>query len=231
MHLLNRLHIANLSLLVRLSLAVLMVWTTILMANQQDWIPQKLIDATHKKFGRSASRALVRWNDFMVDAAKIKDEDDLLKKVNDFFNREVPYVSDQKHWNKSDYWATPVEALISKGGDCEDYAIAKYYTLVKLGVPAEKLRITYVMALDYDVAHMVLAYYPKPDAIPVVLDNLKKRIIRADKRRDLKPVYSFNAEGLWLETMKNRAQARGNPNELDRWMDLKIRMAGLGLPI
>lgn len=202
-----------------------------LAANQQDWVPQRLIDAVRAEFGKSSSRSLERWRDFMEKASRTKDEEDLLVKVNDFFNREVPYISDKKHWKKSDYWATPVEALITNGGDCEDYAIAKYYTLVRLGVPVDKLRITYVMAVKYDIAHMVLAYYPKPDAIPLILDNMDKWISRADRRRDLKPVYSFNTNDLKLEESGKHLRASSDPNELDRWVGLKKRMARLGLPI
>lgn len=202
-----------------------------LAANQQEWVPQRLIDAVRVQYGKSSSKSLERWREFMEENSQTRDEEELLEEVNDFFNREVPYVSDQKHWNKRDYWATPVESLITNGGDCEDYAIAKYYTLLRLGISAEKLRITYVMALKFDIAHMVLAYYPKPDSIPLILDNLSGWISPADKRKDLKPVYSFNTDGLWLERAKNKVNRRGNSNELDLWMDVKIRMTRMGLPL
>ena len=57
------------------------------------------------------------------------------------------FIDDIIHWNKVDYWATPIEFLASHGGDCEDFAIAKYFTLIQLGIPEEQLTLTYVKAL------------------------------------------------------------------------------------
>ncbi|ELW9228712.1 transglutaminase-like cysteine peptidase [Morganella morganii] len=82
--------------------------------------------------------------------------------VNRFFNRRLRFRDDIVIWNQEDYWASPVEALRKGAADCEDYAIAKYFTLRHLGVPGEKLRITYVKALHLNKAHMVLTYYPTP---------------------------------------------------------------------
>lgn len=65
-------------------------------------------------------------------------------RVNQFFNSRIRFVDDMTVLGQEDYWATPVEALRKKGaGDCEDYALAKYFTLRELGVPASQLRITY----------------------------------------------------------------------------------------
>ena len=58
----------------------------------------------------------------------------------------LPWISDDEHWGKRDYWATPIEMLATNGGDCEDFSIAKYLTLTQLRVPSDKLRITYVRA-------------------------------------------------------------------------------------
>jgi len=123
----------------------------------------------------------------------------ILRKVNNFINT-VPYISDIEHWKVDNYWATPVEFVASSGGNCKDYAIAKYMTLKELGVPVERLRITYVSALSVHEAHMVLAYYPTPDADPWILDNMIAEIKHAAKRTDLAPVYSFNDDDLWNGT-------------------------------
>lgn len=114
-----------------------------------------------------------------------------LKMVNDFFNQKVKFESDAHIWNKNDYWATPMQTLSIKRGDCEDYSIAKYFTLAAAGVPEDKLRLMYVQALKYNQAHMVLAYYPSPEAEPLVLDNLNPEILPASARADLRPVYSL----------------------------------------
>ena len=160
-----------------------------------------------------------------------EDEDSKLRRVNDFFNRNVKYVSDEKHWGQKDYWATPYESLTTQGADCEDFVIAKYYTLKELGVEVEKMRITYVKALRINQAHMVLTYFPTPDAIPLVLDNLVGKIYSASRRTDLEPVYSFNGSGMWLERMKGQGVRMGNPNKLDLWTGLRLRMAAQDMEI
>lgn len=126
-----------------------------------------------------------------------KDVQTQLLEVNRFFN-QFEYREDHDHWGEQDYWATPSEFLGTHQGDCEDFVISKYFTLRKLGVPDERLYLTYVKALKQNVAHMVLSYFETPASIPQVLDNYDPRIVSADRRRDLLPVYSFNAQSLFL---------------------------------
>ncbi len=123
-----------------------------------------------------------------------------------------------------DYWATPIELLATHGGDCEDFAIAKYITLRALNIPDQKLRITYVKALDLNQAHMVLTFYDTPGSIPQVLDNLITEIKPANLRQDLEPVYSFNGSGLWLTNTGGDDQKLGSANELNMWRDLVARL-------
>ncbi|WP_197479414.1 transglutaminase-like cysteine peptidase, partial [Oleiphilus sp. HI0132] len=81
-------------------------------------------------------------------------------------------------------WATPLEFLATNAGDCEDFSIAKYFTLREMGIPDDMIKITYVKALELNQAHMVLAYYPTPDAEPLILDNLINEIKPAGQRTD-----------------------------------------------
>ena len=120
-----------------------------------------------------------------------------LREINRFFN-QFEYREDRDHWGEEDYWATPGEFIGTARGDCEDFVVAKYFALRRLGVPDERLYLTYVKALRQNVAHMVLSYFPTPSSIPQILDNYDPRILRADKRKDLLPVYSFNARSLFL---------------------------------
>jgi predicted transglutaminase-like cysteine proteinase len=136
--------------------------------------------------------------------------------VNGFFN-QVPYFSDLQHWGVEDYWATPSEMLGSFGGDCEDYSVGKYLSLKEMGVPVEKLRITYVRALQRGESHMVLAYYPTPEADPLILDNLNPEIRPASQRSDLEPVYSFNDDDLWTAAGSGR---KGGASNVRLWRDL-----------
>ena len=123
--------------------------------------------------------------------------DKQLAGVNEFFNR-FEYREDHEHWGEKDYWATPSEFIGTFKGDCEDFVIAKYFALRKLGVPDERLYLTYVKALRQNVAHMVLSYFPTPSSIPQILDNYNPMIVSASQRKDLLPVYSFNAKSLFL---------------------------------
>jgi len=120
-----------------------------------------------------------------------------LEEVNRFFN-QFEYVEDIDLWGQKDYWATPEEFLGRARGDCEDFVIAKYFTLRELGVPDERLYLTYVKHLTRNIAHMVLSYFEKPGSLPLILDNYQSAIEVASSRRDLLPVYSFNAQSLFL---------------------------------
>ena len=175
------------------------------------------------QYGYEAAVRLRRWQKLIKDIRN-DSEAQKLKKVNDFFNT-VRYVNDIDHWKKEDYWATPVEFLITNAGDCEDYSIAKYYTLRELGIPDSKMSIAYVKALEYNQAHMVLTYYQRPKAMPVVLDNLIPEIKPANKRRDLVHVYSFNGENLWLTRRGKRAKIIGTSDRLEHWVKVKSRIA------
>jgi predicted transglutaminase-like cysteine proteinase len=134
-----------------------------------------------------------------------------LRVVNDFMH-ETPFYCDPVMWCMEDYWARPVEFLANDGGDCEDFAIAKYYTLRALGVPEDRLRIVYAVyrrggAGAFSGAHMVLAYYPTPDAEPLILDNINHDILPGSRRPDLEPIFGFNTGGLWTaKEQKGRVQ-------------------------
>jgi len=146
-----------------------------------------------------------------------------LEKVNTFFNY-FRFVDDIRLWGVKNYWATPIEFIGVNGGDCEDYSIAKYFTLLELGVPDEKMRITMVKAVKLNQYHMVLAYYETPAAMPIILDNIDGAIKPANKRPDLLPVYSFNGTQLWLNKEKGRGVLAGKSKRLKRWTSLQKRM-------
>ena len=146
-----------------------------------------------------------------------------LEVVNTFFNSNVLFINDLALWGKEDYWATPLEFLSIGAGDCEDYSIAKYFTLKELGMDENKIRITYVKAINLGQAHMVLTYFETKRSIPLVLDNLDTDIKPANERTDLVPVYSFNGEGLWMAKVRSSKRV-GNSSRLSLWEELKQRM-------
>lgn len=160
------------------------------------------------------------------------DEAGKLRGVNEFFNRRVLFRDDIDVWGQADYWATPLEMLDKGAGDCEDYATAKYFTLLGLGVPVAKLRLVYVRAQlggagGPSQAHMVLAYYESANAEPLILDNLVSDVRTASRRPDLAPVFSFNSEGLWQGVGSQAAS--GDPvARLSRWRELLAKARAEG---
>ncbi len=208
-----------------LFLLVLSIATSIaLVADESTGIrlSQANINELGQTYGEPARRRLVAWQRLLTDLADA-DEATKLREVNHFFN-QVRFLDDIVHWKKTDYWATPVEFLVSNGGDCEDFSIAKYYTLRELGVPIEKMSIAYVKALELNQAHMVLTYYPQPSDIPLVLDNLIPDIRPANQRPDLLHVYSFNGDNLWLTKKGRRADLVGASDRLKPWVQLQSRI-------
>lgn len=133
----------------------------------------------------------------LIEELEGKPVSEQLKEVNRFFN-QFQYREDSEHWGQKDYWATPEEFIGTQSGDCEDFVIAKYFMLRKLGVADEHLYLTYVKHLKLNVAHMVLSYFETPKSNPLILDNYNPAIVQGSQRKDLLPVYSFNAKSLFL---------------------------------
>ncbi len=208
-----------------LAVSLLLISAGVISAGVADF-SAGLLSKIRTKWGDNAVERLQNWraveqqeiaNQAKAQAGLSMNE---LQIFNKFWNK-VPYLSDQEHWGIADYWATPVEALASNGADCEDYSIAKYFSLKALGVPPEKLRITYVRALKKNEAHMVLAYYPTPDADPYILDNLRDDLSHATERDDLEPVYSFNDDDLWAT---GAASFKGKSSQIRLWSELLNKM-------
>lgn len=185
---------------------------------------------------RYGGRAVQSINDLRTLFANIQSaaEQEKVIKINQFVNHKIRRFDDDINiWGKSDYWATPLESIGGEAGDCEDYSIAKYLFLRELGIPNDKLRLTYVRAQigspDSKLfqAHMVLSYYPTPNAEPLILDNLIGDVREASRRTDLKPIFGFNSEGLWVG---NTTKSRGDSSaHLSRWRDLLERAKQEGI--
>ncbi len=182
----------------------------------------KIVEALKQSYGERAAKRGNAWLNLMVPDTNAL-ENDNLEKVNRFFNT-FHFIDDIKLWGVNNYWATPVEFIGVNGGDCEDYSIAKYFTLLELGVADEKMRITMVKAVHLNQYHMVLAYYDTPASIPLILDNIDGVIKPANERNDLIPVFSFNASQLWLNKERGQSVLSGNSSRLKRWQDLRQRI-------
>jgi predicted transglutaminase-like cysteine proteinase len=183
--------------------------------------------AAARRAGTRAVDGVALLQPLLRQAAEMDDRT-RLGAINQFFNRRILFRDDIEAWGQIDYWASPLEAMQKGEGDCEDYAIAKYFSLLALGTPMQRLRLVYVRAQigGDSQAHMVLAYYAQPDAEPLILDNLVTSVRPASRRPDLTPVFSFNSEGLW--------QGVGGPaagdaqTRLSRWREVLAKAQAEG---
>jgi len=181
------------------------------------------------RYGAKSARSVSNWLQLLRNPPPPQERDKLTT-ANDFWNQTLLSSEDSTLWKQADYWATPLESLGRGAGDCEDYVIGKYFTLLAMGVPANKLRFIYVRARvggpasSSQVAHMVLGYYDTPNAVPLVLDSLISTILPATQRRDLTPVFSFNADGVYVD-----GKAAAPVDRLSRWRDLLQRMERDGI--
>ena len=183
-----------------------------------------------QRFGATALEAVDAWHSALAGWRDLPEEQQL-QRVNEFFNRRIRFGEDQAVWGQADYWATPMETLGRGSGDCEDFVFAKYFTLRELGVAESRLRVTYVRAQvgspasGVRQAHMVLSYYPSPEAVPLILDNLIMAIRPARERSDLAPVFSFNMQGVFVG---EASQASQPVDRLSRWREMLLRMRAEG---
>jgi predicted transglutaminase-like cysteine proteinase len=210
----------------------------LLLAGLLAWQPSTALDypamaeTVAQRWGAAGTNRMKNWQGMLQEGLR-PDSSELerLALVNTFVNKNIRFGTDLEVWEHEDYWATPLETVGRGSGDCEDFAIAKYFSLLALGVPEPKLRFVYVRALLQNgqsvrvEPHMVLAYYKSPGAEPLVLDNLASIIATASQRSDLTPVFSFNQEGYFNGVLRT-ALKKGT--RLSRWEDLLLRAANEG---
>ena len=147
-----------------------------------------------------SNAGLKSWREVQA-AAKGKPELETLKVVNSYFNR-WPYKIDRELYGVSEFWATPQE-FMKRSGDCEDYSIAKFFTLRDLGFGNDKLRLVIVKDRIRNIGHAVLAVYAQNDIL--ILDSLSDLVFSHKKYRHYIPQYSMNETTRWAHFYpKNR---------------------------
>lgn len=175
---------------------------------------EKTIKENTWNIGRKNQENLIKM---IKDSYNIK-EMDKLKTINDYVNKNIRYTTDIEAWSQIDYWATPLETFNNSNGDCEDFAIAKYYALKKSGISSKKLRLVYVRYFDSleqkSLAHMVISYSDNNKIM--ILDNLMSEIKSSEERKDLTPVFSFNDEAIYTELNSNKIN-----KSLSKWQEVK----------
>lgn len=157
-------------------------WVDLVARNSQSPIFQ-----AQKAFNKTTT-----WADLKAKLAD-KPLSEQMKIVNTFWNT-WPYREDMANWGQEDYWAIPAEFL-KKSGDCEDYAIVKYFTLKELGVDPAKMRIVVLRDTIRNLGHAVLAVYGDKDVH--ILDNLSNIVLSHRRLTNYSPRYSVNEYGRW----------------------------------
>lgn len=206
------------------ALLLLITFLIVPLASALDLNEQQIKQTAQRKYGAKGVQNVDKWFTKMASLQSMPEERQL-KEINSFWNRIALGGEDIDIWGVEDYWASPLETLGRAQADCEDYVIGKYFSLIRLGVPADKLRLIYVRAnvAGSSIAHMVLGYYASPNAEPLLLDNLIGIIRPASQRPDLTPVFSFNSKGVYVS-----GRAPSSVDRISRWRGLLDKMRSEG---
>ena len=150
-------------------------------------------DAQHVCASRSDTHCTPQEWQALLDQMRGRDLRDQIKIANDAMNAR-PYVTTAQNWHRSMYWETAFQFL-RFGGQCQDYAIAKYLLLRAAGVPADLMRMVVLRDAAIGLDHAILAVYV--DGEPMLLDNLRTGIVPASEVSYYHPYYSINENGWW----------------------------------
>ncbi|MDD5758390.1 MAG: transglutaminase-like cysteine peptidase [Desulfobulbaceae bacterium] len=142
---------------------------------------------------------LKKWRAFLT-SIKDKPRAQQLDEVNRYANQKS-YVIDMDNYGKEDYWAIAKEFLYN-GGDCEDYAITKFFSLRWLGYDADDLRLLILQDTNLRVQHAVLIVFEKGQVL--VLDNQSQQVLPQEKILHYVPLYSVNEKQWWLHVPLTR---------------------------
>lgn len=151
------------------------------------------VDNIEKKSGIIAKNRIIDYSEILASLEALPKEEQLLR-VN-FYLNQLPFRADIVNYQNNDYWGTPKEFLTTGYGDCEDYAIIKYFTLLKLGFSKEKLFITASREKYTGQLHMVLSYFESDNKPPLILDSLSYKVLDLATRVDLEPSLFINEDG------------------------------------
>lgn len=134
-----------------------------------------------------------RWGEMMTEWRGLN-RDEQMRLVNRWLNQR-PYIEDRDNWGKSDFWVPP-GVFLARSGDCEDYAIAKYYTLKALGWDESNLRLVVLRDTVRGIAHAVLA--ARVNGTNYILDNLSTEPLPDTMIKQYSPYYAINATHRWV---------------------------------
>lgn len=132
----------------------------------------------------------------VIEEARSRSGRARLGAVNRAVNLAIRWTSDLAQYGVTDIWASPLMTFASGAGDCEDYAIAKFYSLRALGMDNTNLRIVVLQDMNLQIPHAILVAYL--DGKYMVLDNQIPQVVDASIIHHYRPFYSINEEYWWL---------------------------------
>ncbi|QDW41369.1 hypothetical protein FFI89_032170 [Bradyrhizobium sp. KBS0727] len=135
---------------------------------------------------RCASSAALQFL-AIVDAGRLREGRARLGEVNRALNLAIRPVSDLAQYGQIDVWSSPLATLARGGGDCEDYAIAKFVALRLAGVAPEDLRIVVMHDTLRGDDHAVAA--ARLDGRWLTLDNQRMAMVEDANVRNYRPTF------------------------------------------
>ena len=170
-------------------------WNGMLARHRQEIKKKPEPEATCRKT-RAQKCSETVWKE-LLDFLKDKPAAQQISEINRHMNK-APYITDIINWGVPDYWET-LRQFFQKDGDCEDYAIAKYMSLRKLGFEADNMRIVVVQDTNLDVPHAVLVVNLNGNHL--ILDNQISYVVKEKAVLHYRPFYSINENAWWLHRM------------------------------
>ena len=149
---------------------------------------------------RAAPAALMQGKLRRANASPGLTEQELLARVNQWVNREIAYVGDDRNYRQRDYWATAEQTIARGKGDCEDFAILKMQMLRAAGIDAERMKLVLLRDLAANADHAFLLV--ETGAGKLVLDNVTDRLTNGSRANAVRPVLSFSENRRWVHAYR-----------------------------
>lgn len=143
------------------------------------------------------------WRNMMRSARSVSRAEQVAR-VNIFFNR-LTYRPDIQQYGEAEHWAVPIELLAHGAGDCEDYAVAKFFSLRLLGFTNDELRVVSLLDRADRVGHTVAVV--SLNGTRYVLDNRSDRLFPEARYQHYQPVVSMNEVDHWQHVPQARRLA------------------------
>lgn len=149
---------------------------------------------------RAAPAALMQRQLRSANAGPGLGEADLLARVNQWVNREIAYVADDRNYRRRDHWATAEQTIARGSGDCEDFAILKMQMLRAAGIDAARMKLVLLRDLAANADHAFLLV--DSGGAKLVLDNVTDRLYDGSRAQAVRPILSFSTDRRWVHAYR-----------------------------